>query len=295
MSRTNEITGAVDGIIRCHDEWERDHEAPLYVPAEFGNRVESAVEVINRGDIPPRCVKLSETVTQLRLQWDLYETGQATNSNGLPRSDFWKAYRQMLEARAGAIPVPPRRPEPVKVLLEQKVGYRQIAEFIYGHRGAGPFLDEDGQVRADLIEKEAKEPGSVIPTDWVHPSELERIQLQGERQRQELLAIDGKVGGEEQAEKHQRDQEQRRRERQQSLEKTAVDETQKRKRKRKMTDDKPADEDVVADAESLVIALHAADRDKDAAAIAEQVQQQTGSPLTVLQVTEILRNAKAAS
>ena len=97
-----------------------------------------------------------------------------TTRRGEPTSHFWTTLRALIHERSVAIEMVLRRPESVATLRRQKVSDFQIANQIYGHRGEGPFLEE-GRIRFDLLDKEEKDPGSVVPADWVHPTERERF------------------------------------------------------------------------------------------------------------------------
>ena len=107
-----------------------------------------------------------------------FTTGMAMKANGEPQDRFWTALRELMHERRVCGDLVLRRPESVATLRRQKVSDFQIAQHIYGRRGKGPFIDADGRIRHDLIDQEEKEPGSVVPADWVHEAEIERLRDQ---------------------------------------------------------------------------------------------------------------------
>lgn len=187
MSRTQEILEAVDHLIQVHDDWESDPQTPEVPTQEFEQAVLHAASVCD-GDVPAPCRELVDTVSRLHLEWDKYADGQMRPDHR-PVGSFWAAFREMLHAREGARPVVPVKPEPVSVLLKQKVPYRQIAYHIYGDGKSGPLVGEDGQPDLGKIHQEADKPGSVIPADWLHPDHIERMERQRSEFERRLKAV----------------------------------------------------------------------------------------------------------
>lgn len=181
MSRRTDILAAVDNLKRVHDAWESDDQSPLQPTAELERVINATIRTCESGDVPFDCRELIRAVDLMGAEWRKYEAGQRT-PDYRPVPAFWEALRGVWRARAGSSRPKVRRPEPVKVLIDQKVSYQQIAQRIYGwfnpatEQFEGPLLDERGNPDIDLIHKEAEQAGSVVPKDWVHPSERERVE-----------------------------------------------------------------------------------------------------------------------
>ena len=187
MSRKQEILSPVDNLIRVHDAWESDPTQPDVPTEEFETAAEEAIAACDFGDVPSDCRELVLAVGKFGIEWTRYKDGH-WDRRGRPIGTFWGAFRGILHAREGAVAAKPKRPEPVSELVKQHVTLKQIAHNIYGHHGKGPFIDEAGQILVDKIYEESKKPGSVIPKDWIHPAEEERIRklqsdLEGRMQR----------------------------------------------------------------------------------------------------------------
>lgn len=180
MSRKTDILAAVDTLKRVHDDWEADDQSPVQPTAELERAINATIRTCELGDVPFECRELVQAVDRMGKEWRLYEAGQRT-PDYRPVPAFWEALRGVWRARAGSSRPKARRPEPVSVLIAQKVSYQQIAQRIYGwfnaklDRFEGPLLDENGNPDLELIHKEEKEPGAVVPRDWIHPSERERV------------------------------------------------------------------------------------------------------------------------
>lgn len=170
--RVNEMHQAVQGLISVYQDWVNDPRQPATPTRAFETALRHAVAVVCDGDIPGRCQDLWLQVSRLQEEWNQYARG-ARDGKSRPLPRFWSAFASVENALKRSAAVMPKRAEPVKTLIDQKVGYEQIAFHIYGYRGKGPFVNVAGQPDIDLIHKEANEPGSVIPADWIHPSQLE--------------------------------------------------------------------------------------------------------------------------
>jgi hypothetical protein len=169
------ILEAVDNVIKVHDAWVADdstgrHNIP---PRELEEAFEQLFRVAGTADMPASQRVLFKSVEAFQKQWDAYTNGQA-KANAEPFPQFWDALRAVFHERTVSFEMKPKRPESVATLRRQKVSDSQIANHIYGWRGEGPFLDH-GRVMPELIDKEEREPGSVVPADWVHPTELQRL------------------------------------------------------------------------------------------------------------------------
>lgn len=172
QQRTDEILKAVDILLTVHDAWEADETAPVQPTAAFEDAINAAVIAGDNGDVPERCRDLCLALQRLGVEWDLYVNGLRTPDHR-PIGRFWGTFRDVIHARAGAQATELKRPEPVSLLIEQKVPHHQIARHIWGYQGKGPFITSIGQVDSTKILEEAKEPGKHTK-DWVHPEQLMR-------------------------------------------------------------------------------------------------------------------------
>lgn len=185
MNRKEQILLAVDNLIRVHDDWENDDRAPIVPTEAFEQALEDCVHIVCNGDIPTECREMNTAVSRLAVEWEDYRNLERVNPNGTPHDSMWAAYREIVQARRGAIAPVPRTLESVAQLREQKVPDYQIAK-MYGTRDPstglhtptwiGPFFDENGRIRHDQIDKEHKKPGSVLGKNWVHPDEISRVE-----------------------------------------------------------------------------------------------------------------------
>ena len=69
----------------------------------------------------------------------------------------------------------------------------QIANHIYGHNGKGPFLDTNGSILSDKLDQEEKEPGSVVPADWIPEQEKIRLEMHNVDVQKRIQALEGKA------------------------------------------------------------------------------------------------------
>jgi hypothetical protein len=170
------LAGAVDHVIKLHDEWVADETKTENIPPEpFITACEQLFEVARKCDVRGLDRRLLASVNNFELACRAWTSGMATRPNGEPPTQFWDTLRCVIHERRAASQMVIRRIESVATLRRQKVSDVQISRFIYGHKGVGPFLDSEGRILHDLIDKEEKQPGSVVPADWVHPAEVERF------------------------------------------------------------------------------------------------------------------------
>lgn len=182
--RKTAILRSVDTMIAEHDAWANDPHSPEQPTERMELAIDAAILECSSGDVPSDCRQLVGAMSALSVRWDDYRAG-SWDGRQRPLPDFWRTFQGVMSARKGANKREYRRPEPVAELIRQKVGYEQIARFIYGDGQKGPFL-QDGRIRVDLILKEAEKPGSVIPEDWIHPDEIRR-------EAEELKALNGRL------------------------------------------------------------------------------------------------------
>lgn len=172
--RQAQILRSVDHMLSVHDAWESDPKAPDVPSEALEQAILAAIETCTHGGIPAQCRHLCTTaIPRLAFEWEEYADGRSRRPDGTPVARFWAAFKAVIDARKGAQRFVYKRPEPVHELLRQGVSFEQIGRHMYGYRGEGPFLRDD-MVIIELILQEAKEPGSVVPPDWIHGAELER-------------------------------------------------------------------------------------------------------------------------
>lgn len=186
--RVMEILLAVDELLRRMTRWMNDPYGGPIVPEDVRLAIRSAALTCDQGDIPGSCRDLAViAIPRLNEEFRAYdqrEYGKVRLENGAPGPSFWGAAKAVAVARTVADPPRVERLEPVGVLLQQGVTYDQIARHIYGRRGEGPFIQGSGSPDVALIQKEADEPGSVIPEGWVPPWYQETV----ERRQRELTS-----------------------------------------------------------------------------------------------------------
>ncbi len=185
-SRAKEILRIVDEMLRRIQRWLNDPHGGPIMPETVGLGIQAALQTCDSGNIPACCRDLATVaVPRLAEECRAYvqrEHGKVRPESGAPGPSFWASVKAVAKARAGADTPVIEKLEPVAVLLQQGVTHDQIARHIYGRRGTGPFLQANGATNVALIEQEARDPGSVIATDWIPPWHRELL----ERRQQEL-------------------------------------------------------------------------------------------------------------
>lgn len=177
MTRTEEIVNACKEVIRQLENWmleaQKQRLTTKRLPEHTVKAIEYAVAVCHSGDTPSECQQLA-CIAMPKLGEELrqYLLGQdgSAQPDGLAGPMFWKAAGNIKELLFTVETSEPEQLEPVHALLSQKVSHEQIAKYIYGFRGEGPFILKNGMVDYAAVDREAKYPGSVIPKGWIHPS-----------------------------------------------------------------------------------------------------------------------------
>eukprot|EP00456_Euglypha_rotunda_P067906 TRINITY_DN58_c7_g1_i2.p2 TRINITY_DN58_c7_g1~~TRINITY_DN58_c7_g1_i2.p2 ORF type:complete len:339 (-),score=104.99 TRINITY_DN58_c7_g1_i2:784-1800(-) len=184
-SVTQSILQATDELLRRVIAWTQDsHGIPLMPPA-IVNQIRVVEELCRVGRLPESFLPLRIASGRIMVEYDGYvgrEHGKFRPENSSPGPGFWASIKELAVARQAADQQVPERLEPVSTLLQAGVSHAQIGQQIYGRRGVGPFIQPNGDVDVALIEQEAREPGSVIPDDWVPPWHSDAI----ERRRQQF-------------------------------------------------------------------------------------------------------------
>ena len=189
MSRVQQILDSVDHFLQTHKEWEEDETSPVVPTIAFESSIKQMIDTCDFGDVPSSCRDLCLAVSRLAIEWDAYENALPGKRTGdhRPVGSFWGALRNVMTCRAHATPVAIKQPESVASLLEQKVPLRQIAFYIWGHAGKGPFITDAGQVDEAKLRDEAANPGKHT-SGWIHPEQLDR-QSEAQRALQTRLGV----------------------------------------------------------------------------------------------------------
>ena len=192
--RVAEILRAVDEMLRRITRWMGDPEGGPVVPENVRLAIESTALTCESGKIPACCRDLAIVAVPRLLEefraYNLREYGKVRLESGAPGPSFWGAVKAVVAVRAEAEAPVVERLEPVSVLLGQGVSYDQIARHIYGRRGVGPFIQHNGAPDVALIEKEAREPGSVIGSDWIPPWHEQSMELRRKEMASKLKSFD---------------------------------------------------------------------------------------------------------
>ena len=206
MSRRQEILNAVDKMIAAHDEWSDDKQATNEPSEKLGVSLELAYATCHSGDTPENCFELHGAIAKLNMEWEKYNNGhwrvmQRPGENPLyvPHDSLWAAFRGVVDSRKESKIPEPTKLESVRALIQdQKCTPMHVAR-IYGWTETaandrliwkGPFFTKNSTPDIELIEKEEKEPGSVIPKGWVNPAEQRLIEQQRESLKHKLQALD---------------------------------------------------------------------------------------------------------
>jgi len=175
--RVSQILAMTDEFLRRLLGWLQDPHGGPVVPERVAVSMRAAdLACSEPADVPDVCLPLQTAISRVVEEYRGYrerELGRYRCENGAPGPGFWAAMKEVVVARQAAEKPLLETLEPVGVLLQQGVTHAQIARHIYGRRGAGPFLQADGDVDQSLIEREAREPGSVIPANWIPPWHVE--------------------------------------------------------------------------------------------------------------------------
>jgi len=181
--RLDEIVEAVNQLLDEHETFVAGDAA--FPPESFDVAVTAADIAIHSGDWPKQSIKICVKFGAFLEHWNRYRGGEWTRDYS-PRPQVWSALRDLIEEFELVRNPIQRTIEPVHVLLEQMKDfpgrYRQVAK-AYGwrkevrpgqFRWTGPFFDGNEVEVTSLIEKEAKDPGSVVPVGWRPDDEIER-------------------------------------------------------------------------------------------------------------------------
>ena len=184
VDRTEEITSAAQLLRDSLEAWrDRDQHTDL-LDDDFEQAVDSALEIVLRGgDIPSGQVELWKACNALEAFFAAFKNGGegTRTTTGGPSAQFW----HLLEAVFAClefIEAPGKPRQSVSDLLAELGDfpgrYQQVAKdfgVLQEGKWSGPFFDKTGTADKSLIEKEAKDPGSVLGT-WESAADIKRRQ-----------------------------------------------------------------------------------------------------------------------
>ncbi len=200
--RIAEIKSAADQVISRAQLWCQDDKLPPNVPDDVAISIGNADVIAHSGDIPQSCQELAVQLAVLNENQRKYDQSEhgARMPDGGPSSAWWASLKSVMKAREGANGIKVVRMESVADLLKQNVSRMQIAGCIYGHRGVGPLMQENGVPDDVLIDKERDTPGSVLIgwPDWIPPWQSDVMAQQRREAQGKLAAIDRRENGRQQ-------------------------------------------------------------------------------------------------
>lgn len=167
-TREDDLVCAVLEVLDRKAEWQASGETRLSEP--FLTAVDKMFETFAAGDTPRDCYALRQIVERAQAEWRDFEF-YVSAVDPTPRQPFWRAIGELDNALAF---VPPQIEDFVVESLQELhaagVSDRQAA-LIYSHDGIGPFMTPgpNPQPLPNKVKQERQQPGSVLPTDWVHP------------------------------------------------------------------------------------------------------------------------------
>ncbi len=157
MNRYEEMTAAVDNLIRAHAAWKASQQdAP---DLSYWDAEAALITVFTSGDIPYDGREINEAVMNLAIHSEAFDAGGIPD----PPQSYWAAYEAVVAIRNRMEIQEEKTLEPISVLDRQGVPHEQIAR-IWG------LVDpKTGRGQAYLVQRELDKPGSVITKDYVHP------------------------------------------------------------------------------------------------------------------------------
>lgn len=190
MTTTEAVEPLVDAVrtaIDLVDRWERE-DGQWLAESNAADGLNALCSIAYAGfPKDPVLVDLFIAVADVAREWQQFFNGMSLNADGEPPQSFWDAFSKMakqVEASTVRVVAPmesvqqlwkdlegfPRRCEQIAKMYGQKKRSADGAE-----RWSGPFFT-GGMVDSHKVEKEAKEPGSILGEGYVPPAEQERRQ-----------------------------------------------------------------------------------------------------------------------
>jgi hypothetical protein len=193
QQRATEILQAVDEMFRRLENWITQPIPEPVLPDNVALAIARAEDVCRAGDVPTRFVDLATVcIPMLVCQFEAYDRREHGKSqpNGAPGPAFWAAAKKARLARFDAEQASAAVRDPMANLRAQGVSDFQIAGEIYGRRGKGPFMTEDGIPDIALMNQECKEPGSVWKPGYIPPWEMEAVQARRKQHESKIAVYD---------------------------------------------------------------------------------------------------------
>ena len=185
MTRVEQLNAAVDRVRGFHDAWSKDAQSGPIPGEGLVSAVYGMVDVFEAGPCPPSHVPLNNAVSALNLAQVEWQDGEY-GADGGPPPRYYRAMGEVFDLRNRLNAITPRRPPTIALLRGPQNGAtdQQIARHIYGYLNAegqheGPLLDARGNVDWEKFEREAAEPGSVVPMDWINPRDRSALEAIG--------------------------------------------------------------------------------------------------------------------
>lgn len=195
VDRETEIKSAIKTMLDARRRWSQSDDQ--FFPAWLEDAISAALNIILNGDVPLSCIKVHAACVRLADAWGLIVTeGEGLDQKtGIPGRQFWVLF-DAVETLVKSMEVAKHRNlRPVKELLEEYKNdggrkwlyiardYGWLDKTGEDHVWKGPFF-KNGNVDQYAIEKEAREPGSVVPAGW-HPED------ENEKNRKNIIADSG--------------------------------------------------------------------------------------------------------
>lgn len=168
MRREDLLISALQAVLDEWDAWQQSEATGREeLPEPFLVALDDCCTIWESGDIPERCRSILLPVNRLTNHYKDF-AAYVSSREPTPRREFWETLGELKNALTWAPPaVAEFYCEPIAQLMDEKVSPHQIA-LMYSHEGRGPFL-VNGQPQPALVQREFRNPGSVLPADFVHP------------------------------------------------------------------------------------------------------------------------------
>jgi hypothetical protein len=195
VNRETEIKSAIKTMLDARRKWAQSDDQ--FFPAWLEDAISAALNMVLNGDVPLACINVHAACVRLADAWGLIVTeGEGLDpKTGIPGRQFWVLFDSVETLSKSMEVAKHRHLRPVKELLEE---YKNDGgrKWLYIARDygwldktgdeltwKGPFF-KNGNVDQYSIEKEAREPGSVVPAGW-HPED------ENEKNRKNIIADSG--------------------------------------------------------------------------------------------------------
>ena len=204
--RIKEVREAIQTITDAHESWSLSDVE--FFPQSLEMAISAGLNVVLNGDIPAELMALFAKCVALGDLWAKVLEGDEglVSVDGMPTRPFWDALRDVQKLMEKQESIERNGIEPVADLLaamkDNPHRHEQVAR-MYGKydsnkdRWSGPFFLPGGSVDVRLIEKEAAEPGSVVPAGYNPLAERQQKQREDgisalEKVRRKLAEASGR-------------------------------------------------------------------------------------------------------